>query len=100
MSANDGGLSINYAALTTAEQELGGACTAARTAIEDLEAKLNQHLADWDGDARTAYDEVRRDWHKTFEHMAKVLRQATNHLGGTRDTMQATERNNTRIWNG
>lgn len=96
--ANDGSLSINYAALSTAEQELGGAYTAAKTTIDDLQAKLNQHLADWDGDARTAYDEVRREWQKAFEHMSAVLQRATNHLGGTREHMQNTERNNTRIW--
>ena len=96
--SSDGNLSINYAALSNAEQELGGAFTAAKSAIDDLQAKLNQHLSDWDGDARTAYDGVRRDWQKAFEHMALVLQRATHHLGGTRDQMQNTERNNTRIW--
>jgi WXG100 family type VII secretion target len=96
--ANDGSLSISYAALAQGEQELGRASMEARNAIEDLKAKLNQHLSEWTGDARTAYERVQHEWDQAFAHMAAVLQRAQSHLGSTNDMYQQVERQNSTIW--
>jgi WXG100 family type VII secretion target len=97
--ANDpGSLNISYATLSGGEQELGQAYQAAKTAIDDLKAKLNQNLAEWTGDARAAYEQVQRDWDQAFAHMAMVLQRAQAHLGNSHDMYQHVERQNTSIW--
>lgn len=98
MSNDPGSLNISYATLAAGEQELGQAYQAAKSAIDDLKAKLNQNLAEWTGDARTAYEQVQRDWDQAFAHMATVLQRAQAHLGNSHDMYQQVERQNISIW--
>jgi WXG100 family type VII secretion target len=98
MPNDPGALNISYAALAAGEQELGQAFQAAKTAIDDLKAKLNQNLSEWTGDARAAYEQVQREWDQAFAHMATVLQRAQMHLGNTHDMYQHVERQNTSIW--
>jgi WXG100 family type VII secretion target len=91
-------LNISYETLADARGDLAAAYTGAQATIDDLKAKLAGSLSMWTGDARTAYDEVQRDWATAFAHMAAVLQKAQVHLGSASDMYQAVERQNTSIW--
>jgi WXG100 family type VII secretion target len=93
-------LNIKYEALADAQSELASHHAAAQTAIEELKAKLEGNLTQWTGEAREAYEQVKRDWDATFAHMAEVLQKAHMHLGNANEWYQAMERANTTMWNG
>jgi WXG100 family type VII secretion target len=91
-------LKIQYETLQQAQTDLAVAYTAAHNGIDDLRTKLDQHLAEWTGDARDAYTQAQLDWHRAFEHMAQVLNKAQIHLANAHDLYQAVERQNLSIW--
>lgn len=93
-----GMLNIKYETLSDAQNDLSAAYAAAQSTIDDLKAKLAGGLAEWTGTAREAYDQVQRDWHNAFAHMALVLQKAGGHLGNANEMYQQAERDNTTIW--
>ncbi|GIH18845.1 WXG100 family type VII secretion target [Rugosimonospora africana] len=95
-----GFLKIQYETLQQAETDLGVAYTAAKSAIDELRAKLDQSLSQWTGDAQQAYVQVKSDWDKAFAHMAEVLAKAQVHMGNAHEMYQQVERQNTSIWQG
>lgn len=96
--ANDGYLNIRYETLEQAQAELGLALQTARTTIDELKVKLEQNLADWNGDAREAYAQVKQEWDRAFAHMANVLEKAHVHMGNAHELYSQTERSNVTIW--
>jgi ESAT-6 family protein len=97
--SDPGMLNIKYETLAGAQNDLAAAYAAAQATIDDLKAKLAGSLSMWTGDARSAYDEVQREWSVAFAHMAAVLQKAHVHLGNANDMYQNVERQNTSIWN-
>jgi WXG100 family type VII secretion target len=96
--SDPGYLKIQYETLQQAQIDLGVAYNAAKNAIDELRAKLDQSLASWTGDAQTAYVQVKLDWDKAFAHMAAVLQKAHVHMGNAHEMYQQVERQNVSIW--
>jgi len=91
-------MAINYETLQQAQTDLGVAFVSAKQTIDELQAKLHDHLKDWSGDAQVAYDEVQKDWTKAFGDMARVLDNAQVHVGNAHEMYQQVERQNLSIW--
>jgi WXG100 family type VII secretion target len=93
-----GFMQIQYETLQQAQTDLGAAYAAAKNAIDELKSRLDQSLAQWTGDAQTAYTQVKSDWDKSFAHMASVLAKAQVHMGNAHEMYQQVERQNSSIW--
>jgi WXG100 family type VII secretion target len=93
-------MNIRFETLEQAQTDLATGYAAAKQTIEDLKAKLNQNLADWNGDARETYAQVQNDWDKAFAHMAAVLQKAHVHIGNAHEMYTQVERQNKSIWHG
>jgi WXG100 family type VII secretion target len=98
MATDPGHISITYAALAAGHQELLAHHAAAKTMVDDLRTALDQHLAEWSGDVRTAYEQVKQDWDQAFAGMAETLHRASTHLENTRDLYHQHEVASARIW--
>ena len=98
MTYPDDFLQIQYETLQQAQTDLGVAYAAAKSAIDELRSKLDKGLADWSGDAQTAYTEVKGDWDKAFDHMSAVLARAQVHVGNAHEMYTQVERQNVSIW--
>jgi WXG100 family type VII secretion target len=91
-------LHIRYETLQQAQTDLATAYAAAKNAIDELRSRLDTGLADWSGDAQTAYTEVKGDWDKAFNHMSAVLAKAQVHVGNAYEMYTQVERQNVSIW--
>jgi WXG100 family type VII secretion target len=91
-------LQIQYETLQQAQTDLGVAYVAAKSAIDELRSRLDGHLADWTGDAKAAYEQVKREWDQAFDHMASVLAKAQVHVSSAHDMYTQVERQNVSIW--
>lgn len=60
-------------------------------ALRDLDDQLVGSLADWDGPARHAYDDVQREWRKAAGDMAAQLRRLHQVIAGANRNHAAAE---------
>lgn len=91
-------MSINFAALQQAHDELAASHQAIQGHLETLEAELQSHLAHWDGAAKEAYYQAKQKWDGASAHMKGVVLQAQIHLANATETYMSTEANNVGIW--
>ncbi len=100
MSTNPDFISVRFETLQQAETELAAGHAAVRQAIEDLKAKLDVHLAEWTGEARTTYQQVQLNWDKSIAHMAEVLNSARIHIANAQETYTTVEQGSASHWRG
>ncbi len=91
-------MSINFAALQQAHDDLAASHQALQGHLETLEAELEAHLAHWDGAAKEAYYQVKQKWNGASEHMKLVLIKAQTHMANANETYMSVEANNVGIW--
>jgi early secretory antigenic target protein ESAT-6 len=96
--SDDAFMSINFAALQQAHDDLAASHQAVQGHIETLEAELQSRLAHWNGDAKEAYYQVKQQWDGAIAHMQMVLAKAHLHLANANETYQSVEANNVGIW--
>lgn len=95
---SDGYMSINFAALQQAHDDLAASHQAVQAHIEALEAELQSRLAHWDGEAKEAYYQVKQQWDGAIAHMQAVLAAAQTHIANSVETYMSTEAGNVGIW--
>jgi WXG100 family type VII secretion target len=100
MAATDGSgfIQVQFDALSTGASELGVSHQALVSTLEDLDRQLTTTLADWNSDARTAYQQVREANRQQTNHLASVLLAMTNHVNNSHENYTSTEMRNTSIW--
>lgn len=91
-------MSINFAALQQAHDDLAASHQAVQGHIETLEAELRSHLAHWDGAAKETYYQVKQQWDGAIAHMQTVLAKAQLHLSNANETYQSVEATNVGMW--
>ena len=91
-------MSIDFAALQQAHDDLAAAHQAVQAHLDALEAELQSRLAHWDGAAKEAYFVVRQQCNGATAHMQGVLAKAQLHIANALETYQATETSNVGIW--
>lgn len=77
----DGAMPVNAdsTAMTRAYDDFSQAFSDLDRVLDDLDASLETSLAEWDGQARQAFDVAHREWRQTAKDMAgqlAALRQA------------------------
>ncbi|MBO0805597.1 MAG: WXG100 family type VII secretion target [Nocardiopsaceae bacterium] len=59
--------------------------------LRDLDEQLASSLAEWDGQARRAYDDAQREWRKAAGDMAAQLRRLHQVIAGANRNYAAAE---------
>jgi WXG100 family type VII secretion target len=100
MAATDasGFIQVQFDSLSTGASDLGVAHQALVSTLEDLDHQLTTTLADWNSDARTAYQQVRESNRQQTNHLAGVLQAMAAHVSNSHEQYTSTELRNTSIW--
>lgn len=88
----------NFSQLQQSQADFGLSLRALEDTLSDLEKDLQSHLAQWDGDARSAYYVAKQQWESAAAHMAVVLGQLGVVIGEAHQSYSAAERANSGIW--
>jgi WXG100 family type VII secretion target len=64
----------------------------------DLEKSLEAKLANWDGGAKEAYWDAKRQWEKAIQELNQVLGQLGAAVQNIKDNYTETERSNSTIF--
>ncbi|HEX5497021.1 MAG TPA: WXG100 family type VII secretion target [Mycobacteriales bacterium] len=88
----------NFGQLQQSQADFGMSLRALQDTLGDLEKDLQSHLAQWDGDAQSAYYVAKQQWDGAAQHMAVVLQQLGVVIGEAHQNYSAAERANSGIW--
>ena len=70
---NGGGLLVEHAALEQIQNDLGTAVQAIQDRMDRLDSELGRLRTEFDGDARTTYDQVKARWDAAIHEMRILL---------------------------
>jgi WXG100 family type VII secretion target len=93
-----GFIEVHFDSLATGASDLGVAYQSLVSTLEDLDRQLTSSLADWNSDARTAYQQVRDANKQHTNHLASVLMAMASHVNNSHEQYTSTELRNTSIW--
>ena len=85
------GLQEGISSLTRAHKELV-------EMLETLKGELRSSLAQWEDNARHAYQEVQEQWDRSAERQNDIIQRMPVLLGNIADGYDATERSNQSRW--
>jgi 6 kDa early secretory antigenic target len=88
----------NFSQLQQSQADFSLSLRALEDTLHDLESDLQTHLAQWDGDAQSAYYVAKQQWESAAQHMALVLQQLGVVIGDAHQNYSAAERANSGIW--
>ncbi|MCO5994758.1 WXG100 family type VII secretion target [Actinoallomurus rhizosphaericola] len=84
----DDAIRVELAALSKGEAAFEQVLKAVRRLLHDLDRDLSRQLAEWDGDAKAAYQRAHEEWRAAADDMAdqldglkKVIRTAHHNYG-------------------
>ncbi|MFF5212406.1 WXG100 family type VII secretion target [Streptosporangium sp. NPDC000396] len=86
---------INYGGMDAGESDFQKAYNDLVTELNDLEGKLLQKTAIWQGATEQAFHQVRQTWNKQAGEMANIVQLMAKNINITRMNMQDAERVNT-----
>jgi WXG100 family type VII secretion target len=96
--SNDTYMHVDFNGLDGVVADLQRHADAAHTAMNDLGAQLQQHLASWSSDAEGMYVQKKAGWDADFDHIHQILAGAQAHVTNTNDNYRATEQAATKSW--
>jgi WXG100 family type VII secretion target len=91
---------VNYGGLDIGEGAFQAAFNSLVGELEDLENKLNQQTALWQGSAQEAYNVTRATWQAEAKGLADIVALLAKNINITRMNMQDVERINTAMFDG
>lgn len=71
---------------------VGGKSREIESALGELDSKVSQLKASWDGDAKVAYEQAQREWNKQINEMNALLGRVSGKLVEVADGYSATDR--------
>lgn len=98
MPSSGGGITVGFESLDTAAANLKTGATNIDTTLSELESKLNVLRADWDGDAKGAYEVAQRDWNSALGAMKQLLESVGGTVTSSRDAYSGVEQKARNAW--
>jgi 6 kDa early secretory antigenic target len=90
--------SVSFGALSEGEAAFRSAYAQLTSTIDTLETQLNHNLAEWAGNARTAYTAAQAQWKAAEASMATVMQRLGVVTGEANNNYQVTEAKNQSMW--
>ncbi|GAA4540411.1 MULTISPECIES: WXG100 family type VII secretion target [Amycolatopsis] len=85
------GIVVDYGVINAAADDCNSTGKELQAAFDKLKDDLRPLTHDWEGAARTQYDEAQRVWDQKFEDLKQVLAQIATALPQIADGYQGTE---------
>lgn len=98
MSGDDGYTYVNFGGMQNAQANFRNALKTYQATLDSLDAQVRAHLAEWDGDARAAYEQKSREWKQSAQRMAGAVNGMGQAIGDSHDIHLGAERNVTSMW--
>lgn len=89
---------VQFGGMETGAQNFGKIAKALEEELNDLEAKIRQHFADWEGSAKIAYTDAQAMWRNTANEMNALVVQLQSVIQTGHENYSNAESTNTRIW--
>ncbi|MDN5726835.1 MAG: WXG100 family type VII secretion target [Propionibacteriales bacterium] len=89
---------VNAGAMQAGIEALSTAYTQTDSTLTTLEGELESSLNEWEGAAREAYTEAKRQWDAAADRMSQVIQKMTGVLTQISDNYQSNERNIQGSW--
>ncbi|MFC6882879.1 MULTISPECIES: WXG100 family type VII secretion target [Actinomadura] len=89
---------VNFAGMTTGQADFIAALKKYEAILQDLDRQVRTHLAEWDGDARGAYETKLREWKMASQRMANAVQGMGRAIGDSHDIHLGAEKANTAMW--
>ena len=89
---------VQFGALESGEQAFASAYAQLTSTIDTLESQLSRNLAEWAGNAQTAYTAAQAQWKAAEASMAAVMQKLGVVVGTANGNYQATEAKNQSMW--
>ncbi|GGV26661.1 hypothetical protein GCM10010182_56790 [Actinomadura cremea] len=91
---------VNFGGMQNAQQNFQNALKSYQATLDALDAQVRANLAEWDGDARAAYEQKSREWKQAAQRMATAVNGMSRAIGDSHDIHLGAERTNTAMWAG
>lgn len=88
-----------FGSLSTGESDFASIYSQLTTTIETMDSQLRSNLAQWDGEAQTAYYAAKAKWDAAMANMANVLTNLRAVIGEANVNYSTTEATNAAMWN-
>jgi WXG100 family type VII secretion target len=89
---------VNASAMQEGISDLNQAHKSLTDLLETLESQLQGSLAQWDGDARSAYTTAKATWDKAAHHMQDVIQKSGTVLSQISENYDSNERRIQSSW--
>ncbi|MBS2540039.1 WXG100 family type VII secretion target [Catenulispora sp. NF23] len=96
--SGDGSVYVNFHGMEQAATDMEQALAKLRASIESLNTNVGGSLADWEGNARTAYQVAQAKWDTAVNRMHDILGNAITTLQNITNDHKLTEHANTMHW--
>ncbi|HVQ90418.1 MAG TPA: WXG100 family type VII secretion target [Mycobacteriales bacterium] len=87
-------IGVVFGSLQDGASGLAASLTAIRSSLDDLKARVESNLANWDGDARATYFAAKARWEADAVALADILNRMAVHVGESHDGYSVTESRN------
>jgi early secretory antigenic target protein ESAT-6 len=91
---------VNFAAMKQAEASFRKALAEYNAALDDLHGKVRSTLAEWDGDAKRAYEVKQKEWTVAGRQLGVAVNSMGGALGESHDSYRTTENRNAGLFGG
>ncbi|PWD50524.1 WXG100 family type VII secretion target [Serinibacter arcticus] len=92
------GITVGFSALETASGDITTGANGIASTLADLEGKLKNLEADWDGDAKEAYRVAQAQWNGALEDMKALLLQVGTTVTNSHDAYKGVEGKAAAAW--
>jgi 6 kDa early secretory antigenic target len=91
-------IKVNFGSLGAGAAGIGSTHAKLVSTLDDLEANLQPMLQTWDGQAREAYYQCKKEWDAAAAQMATTLQQIGQAVSTANENYQAAEKAATNNW--
>ncbi|USX50726.1 WXG100 family type VII secretion target [Lentzea sp. HUAS12] len=91
-------LKVTFAEITNASSTINSSATQVQGQLDDLRQEVTKTLANYQGDARAAYEAAQKKWDEAAADLQAVLAAIGTAVGQAGEAYEAAERANTQRW--
>jgi 6 kDa early secretory antigenic target len=91
-------LKVTFAEISNASSTINSSATSVQSQLDDLRQEVTKTLANYQGEARTAYEAAQKKWDEAAADLQAVLAAIGTAVGQAGEAYEAAEKSNTNRW--